>query len=157
MPSEVVEKKRANGTLIYRLDRERKKGEYSVNPDSSQAKLLKKVKLDGFRTFPRTLYPTGYGFKVSGSQLLKPLHDKYGSKLRITLSATKPSSIRKAKTIVRVTLNETSLIQVNRVVSDVKRKRGSEIKTLVDEFLGEQFPREFRHRATGALNIAQTR
>jgi len=151
MLSKLVEKKRENGSLVYRLDRERKKGEYFINPDSSQAKLLKKITFDGFRTFPRALYPTGFGFKVSGKQLLKPLYDKYGTKLRITLSASKPSSIHKAKTIVRVTLNETALTQVNRVVSEVKRKRRSEIEALVEEFLGEQFPRVFRRLTTGAL------
>jgi len=151
MPTQIVEKKRADHSLIYRLDRDRKTGEYHINPDSSQAQYLKVVKIEGFSTFPKTLYPTGFGFKVSGSQLLKPLYDKYGSKLRITLSASSPSSISKSKTIVRVTINESALVQVNRVVSDVKRKRGNEIKSLVNEFLVDQFPKIFKGLATGLL------
>jgi hypothetical protein len=151
MPSQIIEKKRKDGSLIYRLDRDRRKGEYHINPESSQLKFLEKIKLDGFRTFPRTLYPTGFGFKVSGTPLLKTLYYKYGSKLRVTLSASKQSSIIKSKTIVRVTINEPALVQVNRVVSEVKRERGSEITSLVNEFLGEQFPRQFKSLATGVL------
>jgi hypothetical protein len=144
MPSHILIRKRKDGSQIYQLNRNTKKGTYRINPGSTQAKFLKKLVLDGFRTFPRTLYPTGYGFKVSGAQLLKPLYDMYGSKLRITLSATKPSAIRRSGSEVHVTINEAALIQVNRSVSEVKRQRASEIRSFVDEFLREQYPRQFK-------------
>lgn len=151
MPSHILLRKRKDGSLIYRLNRDTRKGEYRINPDSTQTKFLKKLTLDGFRTFPRTLYPTGFGFKVSGAQLLKPLHDKYGTKLQVTLSATKPSAIRRSGGDVHVTINEPALIQVNRSVSEVKRQRASEIRSFVDEFLREQYPRQFKGSSTGVL------
>lgn len=152
MPGQVIEKRRQDGSLIYRLNREKRKGEYHINPDSSQKGMLSKIDLDGFRTFPKALYPSGYGFRVSGTQLLKALSDKYGARLRVTLSSTKNPTITKRKTITRVVINEAALTQVNRNVSDVKRARAKEISELVDEFLREQYPRQFSGRSTGILS-----
>ncbi len=147
-----VEKKRKDGSVIYRMDREVGVGDYYVNTDSSQIKWITEITLDGFRTFPRTLYPTGFGFKVSGNQLLKELHDRYGARLRITLSAKSPSTITEGKRIVRVTLNEASLIQANRVVSDIKRKRADEIRVVVAGYLSKEFPSIFGTGDTSLLN-----
>ena len=104
-----------------------------------------------FARFQKSFYPTGFGLRVSGNQLLQELHGQYGARLRITLSAKSPSSIRSGTRIVRVTLNERSLIQVNRIVSDVKRKRAEEIRIIVAEFLGKEFPSEFTQQETGVL------
>src|ERR1700719_5322273 len=82
--SQIVERKRKEGSVIYRMDRAGT-GDYFVNDDSSQAKFIREINFKGFHTFPKTLYPTGFGFKVSGNPLLKALRDKYGAKLRITL------------------------------------------------------------------------
>ena len=69
----------------------------------------------------------------------------------ITL-AQSPSSIKSGARIVRVVPNEPSLVQrINRVVSDVKRKRAEEIRAIVGEFLGKEFPSEFTHQDTGLL------
>jgi hypothetical protein len=151
MPAKIVEKKRTDRSVIYRLNRETGDGDYYVNSDSSQAKLISEITLEGFRTFPKTLYPTGFGLRVSGNQLLQELHGQYGARLRITLSAKSPSSIKSGARIVRVTLNERSLIQVNRIVSDVKRKRAKEIRVIVAEFLGKEFPSEFTQQETSVL------
>lgn len=152
MASKIVEKKRKDGSTIYRLNRETGDGDYYVNSDSSQAKFISEITLDGFRTFPRTLYPSGFGLKVSGLPLLQELHNHYGARLRITLSTKLPSQIKSGARIVRVVLNEPSLVQVNRVVSDVKRKRAAEIREIVGEFLGKQFPTEFTNEETGVLS-----
>lgn len=151
MVNRKVEKKRDDGSVIYRLDRDARKGDYYVNEESSQAKYISEIKLDDFSTFPRTLYPTGFGFKVTGSQLLKELHDKYGAKLRITISASAESKIDLGKRIARVTINESALVSVNRVASEIKRKRNDEIKSVVGAFLGSEFPKEFRGYDTGVL------
>lgn len=147
-----VEKKRDDGSVIYRLDRDTGKGNYYINEESSQAKYITEIKLDNFATFPKTLYPTGFGFKVTGGQLLKELHDKYGAKLRITLSSSAQSKINVGKQTVRVTLNESSLVSVNRVASEIKRKRSDEIRSVVGAFLGAEFPKEFRNHDTGVLS-----
>ncbi|QDT24418.1 Shedu immune nuclease family protein [Gimesia chilikensis] len=144
----VVEKRREDGTLLYWLDRDKKIGEYNINTDSSQYKHLKKVELDGFSTFPKALYPTGFGFKVSGGQLVEPLHSKYGNKLLVVLSATQISSVKKTNNRVTVTINANKLQQINREVSDVKRTRRNEITTLVQDFLIDQFPKEFTGTAS---------
>jgi len=151
MANRKVVKKRDDGSVIYRLDRDARKGNYYVNTDSSQAKYITEITLDDFSTFPRTLYPTGYGLKVTGGPLLKELHDKYGAKLRITLSASAHSKISVGKMVARVTINESSLISTNRIVSDVKRKRSDEIKELVGAFLCSEFPNEFKNYDTGVL------
>lgn len=151
MVNRKVEKKRDDGSVIYRLDRDARKGDYYVNEESSQAKYISEIKLDDFATFPKTLYPTGFGFRVTGGPLLKELHDKYGAKLRITLSASADSKIYVGKRIVRVIINEGSLVSVNRVASEIKRKRNDEIKSVVGAFLGSEYPKEFRGYDTGVL------
>ena len=123
MLAKSVEKERKDGSVIYRLNRETGRGDYYVNPDSSQAKFISEITLEGFRTFPKALYPTGFGLRVSGNQLLQELHSQYGARVRLTLSAKSPSQIRGGARVVRVILNDRSLRQLNRVVSDVKRKR----------------------------------
>jgi hypothetical protein len=150
-PSKVVEKKRKDGSVIYRLNRDTGEGEYFINRESNQAPFINEITLEGFRTFPKTLYPTGFGFKVCGKQLLQELHNRYGARLRITLSAKAPSQIKSGARIVRVTINEPALLPVNRAASDVKRKRANEIRSFVGEFLGKQFPSEFTHQDTGIL------
>ena len=89
--------------------------------------------------------------RVSGNQLLQELHSQYGARLRLTLSAKSPSQIRGGARVVRVILNDRSLGQLNRVVSDVKRKRADEIRLDVGEFLGKEFPSEFVQQDTSAL------
>ena len=151
MPAKIIEKKRKDRSVIYRLNRETGDGDYYLNSDSSQAKFISEITLEGFRTFPKTLYPTGFGLRVSGNPLLQELHGQYGARLRITLSAKSPSWIKSGARIVRVTLNEGTLIQVNRIVSDVKRKRAAEIRIIVAEFLGKEFPSEFTQQETSVL------
>lgn len=152
MTDQKVVKKRDDGSVIYTLDRDARKGNYNVNAESSQAKFISEITLHDFATFPKTLYPTGFGFKVTGGQLLKELHDKYGAKLRITLSASANSNIKTGKRFVRVTINEGSLISVNRVASEIKRKRNDEIRAVVGAFLGSEFPREFKDLDTDVLS-----
>lgn len=146
-----VTKKREDGSIIYRLDRDAKKGKYFLNDDSSQTKYLAEVDLHGFSTFPKTLYPTGFGFKVTGSQLLKELHDAYGSKLRITLSATAEAKIKSQKTTVRVTINEPALLSANRIASEIKRERNDEIRAVIGSFLGTEYPKQFASLDSGVL------
>ena len=149
--NQIVEKFREDKSLIYRLDREKKKGQYHLNADSSQAKYIKQLKFEGFSTFPKFLYPTGFGLKVSGSQLLWALHKKYGTKLKLILSASKPSTVKKTKAVTTVTINTNKLTQANREVSDVKKARSKEINALVDEFLMDQFPKDFTGTSTGTF------
>src|SRR5438094_7424439 len=106
VPSTIVEKRRKDGSILYRIDRKARTGNYYVNKDSSQVKFISEIDLDGFRTFPRTLYPSGYGLRVSGNALLPELHKQYGARLRITLSANGPSHVKEGSRIVRITINE---------------------------------------------------
>jgi hypothetical protein len=151
MASKVVERKREDGSVIYRINRETGEGNYYVNSDSSQAKFITEITLEGFTIFPKILYPTGFGLRVSGLPLLQELHSRYGARLRLTLSTKSSSSIKAGNRIVRVVLNERSLVQVNRVVSDVKRKKAAEIREIVSEFLGKEFPSEFVKQTSSML------
>jgi len=146
-----VVKRRQDRSIIYEIDRANRAGVYYLNSDSTQIKFINEITLDGFRTFPKTLYPSGFGFRVSGNPLLPELHDKFGARLRVTLSAIAPSSINQGKNVVRVTLNEPSLIQANRVVSGIKREKFGEIRAVVADFLSKQFPDTFQETDTGLL------
>ena len=153
----IVEKFRDDGSLIYKLDRVKLRGEYHINPGSSQEKYLKQFKFEGFSTFPKALYPTGHGFKVSGGQLLRPLREKYGKKLHLVLSATKPSGVSRTKTRVNVTVNADKLAQVNREVSDVKRAGTKKLVLLYVNSCWINSPKKLREQPLVHSNTAPTR
>lgn len=79
MVKKIVEKLREDGSVIYRIDPDRKTGEYVLNSDSSQAKYVAKIKLHGFERLPTGMYSSGFGFANAGSSLLSGLGHEVGS------------------------------------------------------------------------------
>lgn len=90
MVKKMADKLCDEGSVIYRIDRDRKTGEYDLNSDSSQAKHVATIKMRGFERRPTGMYSSGFGFTNAGSWLFS----EFGSKLRLTLSATQPSGIK---------------------------------------------------------------
>ncbi len=152
MVKKIAEKLRDDGSVIYRIDRDRKTGEYVLNSDSSQAKHVAKIKLHGFERLPTGMYSSGFGFTNAGSWLLSELGREFGSKLRLTLSATLPSGIKKTGSTVQVTLNHNKLKAANNVVRSIKRERNDEIRDVIEAFLAANFPRHFDPADTSALD-----
>ncbi|WP_417735441.1 Shedu immune nuclease family protein [Rosistilla oblonga] len=157
MADDITEKFNDDGELIYRIDRKKKTGVYNLTEGETQHKFVKQIKLDGFSTFPKVLYPQGYGLRVSGTQLLEMLHRKFGDKLRLILSASKPAAVRRTSTTVVVTINEVSLRTANVGVSDVKKAKATEIKVLVHDFLKHQLPAHFKGKLDGAFGYRPNR
>ncbi len=143
MVKKILEKLRPDGSVIYRIDRQKKTGEYVINSESSQAKYIAKITLHGFEGLPSGMYSSGFGFTLAGSWLLSEFGKEFGSKLRLTLSATLPSSIKKKGTLVQVTLNHNKLKAANNAVRNIKRDRNDEIRTVIETFLSASFPKHF--------------
>lgn len=143
MVKKIVEKLREDGTVIYRIDRDKKTGEYALNSDSSQAKYVAKVKLQGFDRLPTGMYANGFGLTNAGSWLLTSLGEEFGSKLRLTLSTIRPSEVKKSGNTVQVTINHNKLAAANNLVRSIKRERNEEIRTVIDAFLAANFPKHF--------------
>lgn len=143
MVKKFAEKLHDDGSVIYRIDRQKKTGEYVLNSDSSQAKHVAKIKLHGFERLPVGMYSSGFGFTNAGSWLLSELGREFGSKLRLTLSATRPNDIKKTGSTVQVTLNHNSLKSANNVVRNIKRERNDEIRSVIEAFLAANFPKHF--------------
>lgn len=143
MVKRFLEKKREDGSFIYRIDRQNKTGEYNLNSDSSQAKYVAKITLHGFESLPTGLYSKGFGFTNAGAWLISSLGEQYGSKLRLTISATNPSSVKKTKSAVNVTINHNRLTAANNVVRGIKKERNDQIRAVIDSFLAVNFPDDF--------------
>ena len=93
----VVEKFNDDGDLVYRINKIDKTGVYHITEaDSKQLKVTASIKLDGFTSFPRNLLsPNGWGLINVGTQLMEHLAKEITGKVNLTVSATKPSSIKK--------------------------------------------------------------
>lgn len=152
MVKKIAEKLREDGSVIYRIDRQKKTGEYVLNKDSSQAKYVAKVKLHGFERLPTGMYAKGFGFTNAGSWLLAELGKEFGSKLRLTLSTILPSGIKKTGSTVQVTLNHNKLKAANNVVRNIKRERNDDIREVIEAFLAANFPKHFDPADQAALN-----
>ncbi len=144
MTKRIIEKKRDDGSTIYRIDRTRKRGIYHINPDSWQRKWLREVELRGVESLPSGLYTDGRGITAAGSRLLDQLSDKYGAKLRLCIAADQNSSIRKNQKSVRVTLNHDDLRALNSGYRGLRQERNQELRELVEAFLQKTFPKVFK-------------
>jgi len=143
MAKRTIEKKRDDGSLIYKISKQRKIGRYYLNPDSSQTVFVKEIELKGFDSFPSGLYRGGAGMTASGYTLLSKLHSIFGRGLRVCISATDESGYRKVRGGTKVTLNHEDLKRINAVVRDIKHERRQEIGEQVSRFLGQVFPDKF--------------
>ena len=144
MAKQVIEKKRDDGSTIYRIDRARKTGIYQINEDSWQRKWLAEVELRGVESLPSGLYTDGRGITAAGSRLLEQLNDKYGKKLRLCIAGDRDSSIRKNQKTVKVTLNHDDLRALNNGYRGLRQERNQELRELVDAFLEKKFPKVFK-------------
>ena len=146
-----AEKKRDDGTVIYRIDRLKRTGEYILNGDCSQAKHVAKIHLHGFDRLPTGFYSNGFGLTLAGSWMLSSLGDQFGAKLRLTISASRPSKVQKSKGVVEVTINHNRLAAANNVVRGIKRDRNDDIRKVIDAFLSANFPSDFDEGDTTVL------
>lgn len=144
MAKQVKEKKRDDGSIIYRIDAVRKTGVYRINSDSWQRKWLTEVELRGVDSLPSGLYTDGRGITAAGSRLLEQLSDKYGRKLRLCIAGDRDSSIRKNQKTVKVTLNHDDLRALNNGYRGLRQERNQELRELVDAFLQTKFPKVFK-------------
>lgn len=152
MVKHTLERQRDDGTTIYRIDRVKMSGEYVLNSDSSQAKHVAAIKLHGFDKLPTGLYSKGFGLTHAGAWLVSALGDEFGAKLRLTLSATRPSAVKKMKGAVEITINHNRLSAANNVVRGIKKERNDQIRKVINSFLAVNFPANFDEGDTKLLD-----
>jgi len=139
----IIEKKREDDSIIYRINKQRKTGRYVINSDTSQAKYVSEIEIKGFESLPSGLYSKGFGITASGYYLLARLNEKYGKKLKVCISANSESSVKKYTKSVKVTFNHNDLKRINSVVREIKHERKVEIGQQVNVFLSSLFSSEF--------------
>jgi len=144
MAKRVIEKKRDDGSTIYRIDRARKRGIYRINPDSWQRKWLSKVELRDVESLPSGLYTDGRGITAAGSRLLEQLSEKYGNRLRLCIANDRNSSVRKNPKTIKVTLNHDDLRALNSGYRALRQEKNQDLRELVDAFLQKTFPKVFK-------------
>ena len=154
MARRVIERKRDDGSTIYRIDRTRKTGVYRINKDSWQRKWLKEIELRGVDSLPSGLYTDGRGITAAGSRLLEQLSDKYGTKLRLCIAGDRDSTIRKNKKTVKVTMGHDHLRALNNAYRGLRQERNQELRELVDAFLQRTFPKVFRGSSKEFMSYA---
>lgn len=143
MAKRFLEKKRDDGSVIYRVDRQKRTGEYVINKDSSQAKHVASIRFHDFDRLPTGLYSKGFGLTNAGSWILRSLGEEFGSKLRVTISASMPSAVKSANSLVKVIINHNRLTAANNIVRGIKKDRNDEIRGVIDAFLNQNFPTKF--------------
>lgn len=144
MAKQVIEKKRPDGSTIYRIDLSRRTGVYQINADSWQRKWLSELELHGVESLPSGLYTNGKGMTAAGSRLLEQFSGKYGEKLCVCISEDRDSSIHKKQKTVKVTLNHNDLRMLNSGYRSLRQERNQELRDLVETFLQKTFPEVFK-------------
>ena len=139
----IVERKRDDGSVMYRINRDAKSGVYKINADSWQRKWIAEIELRGFDGLPSGLYTDGRGMTAAGSRLLESLSEKYANRLRVCVAGDRESSVKKNRKSVLVTLNYDRLRSVNAAYRGIRYERNREMGAAVDGFLQSEFPTEF--------------
>jgi len=143
-----IEKRNAKGKLIFRIDRQSKRGRYLVQRESSQFKYLEKINLVGFDKLPAGFYKDdGYGLTGGGQRLCREISKTYGKKIDLTLGSTgKPRLDTRPKTL-RLLLPHADLTRINAEVRTLKRAGNEQIKHCLWGFMAETFRSQFSHLA----------
>ena len=123
MSKRIIERKREDGTIIYRIDRKARSGVYRINSDSWRRKWLREIELRGVESLPSGLYTDGRGITAAGSRLLEQLSNKYGNRLRLCIAGNRNSGIRKNQKTVKVTLNHDDLRALNSGYRGLRQER----------------------------------
>ena len=151
MPTRYNEKRRDDGSLIWRINRETRKGRYYLNEGRGQRSFISILLLDGFTSLPSGFRRSGAGLTGCGWSLLNELNNKYGSRLRLMVSATRPTSITETATTTRVTINHEDLRQLGLHARQINIIKNLSLNTLAQTFLHRNFPEEFQPPGTTEL------
>jgi len=143
MKEYIVEQRREDGSIIYRINRARKTGVYKINKDSWQRDYVKEIQFRGFEQLPSGLYRDGRGFTKPGQRLLRRLHDVFGSRLRLTIAADSASTIVRYERSTRVIINHDQLRAFGSRFREIKRASNAELREALQEFVSSEFPGEF--------------
>ena len=136
----VIQKKNAEGKIIWRINRKTKKGYYRLGAKYAQSRYCKKISLEGFVRLPSGFYTKdGYGLAASGSFLLEELYKKFEKKIDLTIFTTGTSRLDGRGRTTTARISHSALSILNQSVRAVKRKRNEELRMEVKNFLGQQF------------------
>lgn len=146
MATRIIEKKNEDDVLIWRINRNTKKGYYKVLAGSSQFNQCERIDIEGFDRLPSGFYANGYGLTAGGSAILREVFAKYGKKIKAKVMATGRNRIDARGRKVDVTLLHSDLTSINQTVRSIKSQRNEEVKTATLGFLGTKFSqfREFK-------------
>lgn len=136
----VIQKKNADGKIVWRINRKTKKGYYRVGEKYSQFKYCKKILLEGFVRLPSGFYQNdGYGLTGAGTFLLQELYDRFRKQIDLTIRASGPGRLDGRGQSTTALISHKALSALNAAVRGVKRKRNEELRAEVQNFLGNQF------------------
>jgi hypothetical protein len=140
----INEKDPAKNELVLSIDKEKKTGEYFVNPKSSQYKWIKKIDLLGFEKLPAGLRKDGLGFTSGSSGYLIPstLFEKFGE-FGLTISTTSKNIIEKVGNKYKVSLNYFDLRPVLDTLKSIKQESYVLRQSAIGNFFNKQFPKHF--------------
>lgn len=142
----ILERIDAEGGKVYRINKRQRKGFYYIRPDSSQAKLCKKVRLLGFDRLPTGFYTDkGWGLVGVGFYLLRELQSHFNKRLDITITADGQAEIPSTISPVKIVIPHKDLALANQAVSVVKRRKNDQIFAVAKGLLAKLYPNEFEH------------
>jgi hypothetical protein len=145
--NDIIEKKNEAGETYLRINRQTKKGRYTILPHSSQNKYCQQVNFEGFDRLPSGFYTNdGIGLTGAGVFLLQEIFEKYKKKkVDLTLVATGKPKLDGRGSRVKAVIPHEALSDINADVRATKRARNEEIRAEVRGFLSIQFSSQFSH------------
>ena len=143
MAGHIIEKKREDESIIYRVNRNSSSGFYRINSDSWQRDFIKEIKFKGFTSLPSGFRNDGRGMTYAGGNLLKRFHGKHGNKLCLCVVKDGNSSVKEHEKSVKVVLNHDELRSINSAYRNIKQDRNRELDEAIATFLKAKFPKVF--------------
>ncbi len=133
------------GELVYKIDKEKLKGEYFVNNECDFHNLCSNIILNGFKKLPKGFSTDGYGFASPASSYLKnELLETFGNNIKIELNTNGKSSARKLKNQYKIIFNHDDYLVILEKLRTIRAERNLKSNEAVANFLSEIFPKYYK-------------
>lgn len=134
----IIERKNDEGSVVYRLNPNTKKGRYYILDSSDQKEfILSPIKVDGFDSWPSGFYiKDGYGLTLAGKLLLDEIRNKYNKPIDLTITSAPKSKIDARGKNVTAVISHTLLKNLGQTIRSVKQARNQEMRLETQHAIG---------------------
>ncbi len=142
-PSIVLVKDPKSHRVLWRINKQTRRGTYKLDPKSAQYQYVRSIALNGFVALPSGLRRDGGGLPSRGYLLLRQLSTDLGN-YRLAIDAVRPTSVQRQRGARSVVINHKDLRLLLSALRTINARRFEEQRSEVVASLHRWSPRIFR-------------